>query len=319
MDIYFRRKRAAVGELIYAGLMAGMAAGIVGVLLILLRADGERTWHPFARTALGFFGKTATAGVYAGLLSGLIAGTIMALFLMIASASREEGMIAPLRLIAATVYRDRALKGPSRFPVVMTGTMIHFATALFLGLVWGFIWAVFLGRRAAFAAPFGGAVYGLIIWAIQSYAVLPLINRPLVRGIDPGLFAVAHLLFGATLGTYPFFYGEGLFSAAYVPAVLVGVFSLFAVTETAGVIFALAGGDWTIGKAVRWGGLYGILLWLVIHGVIYAVNPALGRALQSLRFAVWNLFIGIVLGIYPAFLEPRPAEAIRREEWRRAA
>ena len=315
MEIYFERQRAAPGELVYAGAMAGWVAGVVGVVLIVLRADGERIWQPFARTALGFFGPTVTAGMYAGILSGIVAGGVMAIFMITASAMQGKGTAAPMRLIAATIYRQQALEGPARFPVVLTGWIIHFATAVLLGLIWGAI----LGRSASLRAILGGAVYGWGIWFFQQYGLLPIIDRPLARGMKPKTFAVAHLLFGATLGGYPFFFRQALFSATYVPAVLVGIFSLFAVTMAAGVIFALAGGDWMIGKAIRWGAPYGILLWMIIHGVIYAVNPNLATAFQTLSFAVWNLFIGIVIGIYPAFLEPRPAEAIRREDWRRAA
>ncbi len=314
MNLYFER-RTTLGELIYAGWMAGIMAGVFGVVLILLRADGEGAWVPFARTALGLFGSTATAGFYAGVLSGMMAGGVMAIFLAMASASRGREMVAPIRMIAATVYGEQALQGPARFPILLTGLMIHFMTAALFGL----IWVALLGRTSYPAAILGGAVYGLFIWAVQEYAILPAINKPLARRMDPGLFAAAHLLFGAMLGFYPFFFEQGLAPGAYIPAVWVGLFALFAISEMAGMFFALLGGDWTIGRGVRWGVFYGLLLWLLIHGGLYAVNPGLARVVATLPFALWNILIGMVIGTYPAFLEPRPEESVKRKELKRAA
>src|SRR5579871_4888044 len=98
MNLYFERKRAALGELIYAGWIAGTIAGILGVLLIVLRADGERVWSPFARTAVGFFGPILTVDIYVGVLSGIVSGGLMAIFLSVASAMEGRGALAPLRM-----------------------------------------------------------------------------------------------------------------------------------------------------------------------------------------------------------------------------
>lgn len=314
MKVYFERKRAVLGELVYAGLMAGIMAGIIGAVLILLRADGERTWSPFARTALGFFGRSGTAGVYVGVLSGIIAGGAMALLMIVSAAIQGEGL-RPIQLIAATVFDERAREEPPRFSIILTGLLIHFATAALFGLLWVSV----LRPASSMTALIEGAIYGLIIWGVQQYGILPVINKPLARGMRPGPFAAAHFFFGATLGIASFFFRQALSLNLYLPAVWVGLFSLFVVSETAGVIFALLGGDWTIGKAVGWGAPYGLLLWLILHGMIYTLNPPLGRALATTLFAVWNILVGIVIGLYPAFLEPRPAEAAGEEEWRRAA
>jgi|GEM_PF-5916671 len=313
MNLYFERKRAALGELIYAGWTAGTIAGIFGVLLIVLRADGEWVWSPFARTAVGFFGPILTVDIYVGVLSGIVSGGLMTIFLSAASAMEGRGALAPVRMIAAAVYGDEALQRPTRFPILMTGMVIHFATASLFGLIW-----VAISRRSGYgAAVLGGAFYGLAIWMIQQYGLLPMIDQPLARGINPTAFAIAHLLFGAALGAATLFVRQVLDS--YVPAVLVGLFSLFAVTEAAGMIFALIGGDWPIRRGLGWGALYGLLLWLIIHGAIYAVNPPLARSLQTLPFAAWNIFLGLVIGTYPAFLEVRTEEEVRREDLRRAA
>src|SRR6516225_40796 len=134
------------------------------------------------------------------LFAGLIAGVAMGMIEMLFAAFSGEGFWTPLIFISATVLRDlQSLTPPAAFmPVaVVLGMMGHLVNSIVLGMVFGWLAAPRLRGSAALVV--GGTVYGLIVFVATWFIVLPLID-PVMLQLDATLFAISHVVWGATLG-----------------------------------------------------------------------------------------------------------------------
>jgi hypothetical protein len=135
----------------------------------------------------------------AGVVAGIIGGMLMAMIMMMATAAGGMGLLAPLRLIAATFYGKDAMTGGG--PLIV-GLMAHVMSSM----VFGVIFTGIAGRRlAALPALMGGVAFGVAIWAVMTFGGLPLLN-PMMRGrvaMMPAVWFVAHVAFGMGVGSAP--------------------------------------------------------------------------------------------------------------------
>lgn len=139
--------------------------------------------------------------VYAGVMAGVIAGLAMAMVSMMMAMMTGEGFWAPVKKISVTLLGQSAVQNPGfEFMPVMVGMMIHFATAIMFGI----ILVMLAGRRSYGPAIGWGIAYGLGIWVVMQFIVLPLVN-PVMAQMPPLQFAMLHMIFGGTLGSYPAF------------------------------------------------------------------------------------------------------------------
>lgn len=134
-----------------------------------------------------------------GLISGVIGAVLMGILSMLLAA-RQGDPFLPMKLIAATFLKENALRGGFKPGPVLLGTLLHFTAAILLGIF--FAWLG--GSLRAPAATAWGVIFGLAVWVIMQYGILPVIN-PSLAAMPPGAFAVTHAVFGASLGTYPYF------------------------------------------------------------------------------------------------------------------
>jgi uncharacterized membrane protein YagU involved in acid resistance len=135
----------------------------------------------------------------AGALAGLIAGIVMAIISMIVAASMGAGATMPLRGIAAALFGVDALVGG--MGILVVGLMIHLAFSVVAGLVFaGIVGNVRTG--VAFAA---GIVWGIIIWAVNTFGILPATNPTMSArsAMMPGWWFVFHLIYGGMLFLVP--------------------------------------------------------------------------------------------------------------------
>ncbi|MBZ4334765.1 hypothetical protein [Corallococcus sp. AS-1-12] len=134
-------------------------------------------------------------------LPGAVAGTLGA-FVMAVLACAFSGVLhgepwRPALLVAGLFFRDGAAHGV--FAVVL-GLLIHFAVAG--GLATGF--ALLLPRRGtAVAALCLGVLYGMGLWTVMTWLMIPFSSPPLSRAAPTSMLFLLHLAFGAALGTVP--------------------------------------------------------------------------------------------------------------------
>lgn len=130
----------------------------------------------------------------AGALAGLISGAVMALIMMTRSLTQNGDFWLAMNQIAAMVYGPDALLGGT---ATLVGILIHFAVAAGWGLLFGLI-ASRISNTGAFWA---GLIFGAAVWAIMTFAVLPLVNNIMRERVDliPGWWFAYHLIYGAVL------------------------------------------------------------------------------------------------------------------------
>ena len=139
--------------------------------------------------------------IIGGGIAGVLAGIAMAIAAMLYAAANGSGLWLPVRSIAATWYGTNALSGGVE--VLIVGMLTHLGTSAFCGVVFG---ALPLSRRRATAALLGGLLWGMVIWAIMSFAVMPWVNPTMYAGTvgrEPGWWFALHLIYGATLVVTP--------------------------------------------------------------------------------------------------------------------
>lgn len=146
-------------------------------------------------------GKTDTARILGGgAVGGVIGGMVMAMFAMIFAAANGKGFLMPLKLIAATLFSKDAMSGGAG--VLLVGLMIH----MMASIGWGIIFAAVMRRALSTANGIPiGAIFGIVVWAIMTFVVLPLVNPVMRQSVSmmPGAWFIEHVLFGMGVGLAP--------------------------------------------------------------------------------------------------------------------
>ncbi len=135
-----------------------------------------------------------------GIVAGIIGGMLMAGLTMMATAAGGMGLLAPLKLIAATFFGKEATAGGAG--VLLVGLMLHMTNAAALGVIFAALIRRIEGGGAAVAA---GLAFGIAVWLATTFVALPVadpIMRTAVAAI-PGVWFVAHVLFGVGVGSVP--------------------------------------------------------------------------------------------------------------------
>lgn len=135
-----------------------------------------------------------------GALGGVIGGIVMAMFAMGVAAMKHLGYLMPLKLIAATLFGTEALRGGAG--VLLVGLMIHMVASV----AWGIIFAAVFRKELSPSNGIPiGAGFGIFVWAVMTFVVLPLVN-PIMResvSMMPGGWFIGHVLFGMGVGLAP--------------------------------------------------------------------------------------------------------------------
>jgi len=135
--------------------------------------------------------------VGSGVTAGIIAGIVMLVWAMATSVVSGLGVWIMPQMIAGMFY------GPLTFvrgaTTVLAGTLIHLVVSGALGV----LFALMVGWRPAREGQMiaWGVAYGLAIWLVRSFGVLPLLNPTMSARVAlvPVDWLFQHFLYGVVL------------------------------------------------------------------------------------------------------------------------
>ncbi len=157
-----------------------------------------------------------------GLIAGMAASAVMVAYAMVAAATYQDtGFFTPLYHIASTFIEPRAMEASMQHAMggdsfhfdlgpAALGLTIHLGTGAVLGAVFGVLIGALRSPRSA-ALPLGLG-YGLVVLALMSFVVLPVVAEAFDGGkvisdmpdmVGWGTFSLEHLIFGLVLGLWP--------------------------------------------------------------------------------------------------------------------
>lgn len=128
-----------------------------------------------------------------GVGPGLLAGTVMAVILFILAVAGGETAYHPAQVVASVVLGRGAIHGGAG-PIVL-GLAIHFI----LSGVLGALFTAIFGRTTMRRMLGFGLFYGIFLWAIAQFLLLPLVSPFAVQLGTVGSFFLAHLAYGLML------------------------------------------------------------------------------------------------------------------------
>jgi hypothetical protein len=136
-----------------------------------------------------------------GAIAGLAGGVAMAVVAALLSASMGQDIWHEPKRIAAIVYGPAALAAAGFDPgPVLLGSLLHLLVSALLGAIFGIVTRRWLHLTSDFGTPImAGLVYGLLIWMVAYFVVLPLFNPALLE-VYPPAFIIQHVAYGVVLG-----------------------------------------------------------------------------------------------------------------------
>lgn len=133
----------------------------------------------------------------AGIIAGLIAGVVMAMVAMMLMPMLGHGVMYPVKLMAGTFQGQAALAGG--MGTDMLGLMIHMMMSAVLGLIFGLIIGG-LGLHGLLTLIIAGIVFALIVFVVNWFVTLPIVDKVMREGISPMVFGMTHVFYGVVLG-----------------------------------------------------------------------------------------------------------------------
>lgn len=140
-----------------------------------------------------------TRGVIIG---GIVASIVLGMWEMVVEALLPggAGFFGPVVAIGATLVRDlQGSANPIPFDLVAfaLGLAGHMMNSLILAGAFGLV--VTRVVRGTAALVVAGSIYGVLIWVVMWYVVLPLVD-PLMLNLNGIAFLLGHVMWGAALG-----------------------------------------------------------------------------------------------------------------------
>jgi hypothetical protein len=141
------------------------------------------------------------AAAVSALWAGVVAGLTMILAAMILYGMLGLGFWFPLKLIAMPILGIRSVFGGAG--AVIIGLVLHVAVSMAVAVVFAVLLVSVLGRVGPWAGATIGAAYGLLVWLLAQYVVLPATYPLIAIGFVPWVFGFAHAVYGVVLGLAP--------------------------------------------------------------------------------------------------------------------
>jgi len=136
-----------------------------------------------------------------GAIAGLGGGVAMAVVAAIISQGMGGDIWLESKQIAAVVYGPAAMAQPGFVPgPVVLGTLLHLLVSTLLGAFFGIMSRRVLRLTSEFGMPLvTGLVYGMMIWMVAYFLVLPAIDSALMETYAP-IYLVQHIVYGLVTG-----------------------------------------------------------------------------------------------------------------------
>jgi hypothetical protein len=137
-----------------------------------------------------------------GAIAGLIGGLAMALVAALISLVQGQDIWLEAKEIAIVLLGPQAATQPgfAALPVLI-GTMIHLIISMLLGALFGIVTRRVFHLTSDFGTPLlAGLVYGMLIWLVTYFFVLPTINPQLHDSMYAPGFIIQHIVYGIVTG-----------------------------------------------------------------------------------------------------------------------
>lgn len=135
-----------------------------------------------------------------GTIAGLVAGLAMLIVASVLTTALGGDVWIEAKAIAAPFYGPFVMRPGFEAGPVITGTIFHFLTAALLGSIYSIVTRRILKLPSDMGIPvISGLIYGMFIWAVAYFLVLPILN-PFMRATYAPAFIAQHLTYGIVLG-----------------------------------------------------------------------------------------------------------------------
>jgi hypothetical protein len=132
-----------------------------------------------------------------GLVAGLIGGTVMGVLMMFLRALAQRDIWMWIKLAAIPLLGDRATRPGLDPSAVLAGAVGHFA----ISATWGLVFGILFHGLARNLTVIAGAIWGITVWLVMFYLVLPIADATqVVRTTPVALALFEHLVFGLSVG-----------------------------------------------------------------------------------------------------------------------
>lgn len=144
--------------------------------------------------------KRQIASAGAGVAGGLVGAAVMAMWAMLIASADGMGFWRPVQLIAAAWLGPAAMMHVSAV-VIVAGLMTHMLMGAILGAGLQLLFQSL--RIAAGWVRLGwGMMYGVAVWAVSQYVLLPVLDPAMAIHMPAGAFVVGHVMFGAVTAAF---------------------------------------------------------------------------------------------------------------------
>jgi hypothetical protein len=135
----------------------------------------------------------------AGAQAGILAGVVLAVFSFFTSIGEGLDPWVSLKIPSALFYKERVIEPGFAAGPVAVATFFH----LCLSSLWGAGFAAVAGRLKREALILAGLVFGVLLWALMVFLVLPATGLFLMATALPSLRGMLdHAVFGVALAAY---------------------------------------------------------------------------------------------------------------------
>jgi len=132
-----------------------------------------------------------------GSIAGLGGGLAMIVAAALLTAASGEDTWREPREIAQPLFG--AVVGTDWAPIVV-GTILHFLMAGLFGAIFGIVSRRILRLPSDYGAPvLAGLMYGMMLWVVAYFVVLPILNPALLDTYAPS-FIIQHIVYGVVTG-----------------------------------------------------------------------------------------------------------------------